>query len=578
MNRCTIPAGLREIQPHPTGTAASGARPRVRRTARFMVLAALSLISAAAVAKDTLVIGITQFPSTLNAHFDAMFAKTLVLGMTVRPLTAYDKDWNLVCMLCTELPTMENGKAVLENYGDGRQGIAVTYEIDPDVRWGDGTPVTSADFAFTIEAGQHPESGIQGGELFRRIRSFDIIDDKTFTLHVDRVTYDYNSFGVTPLPQHLERENFKQPREYRNRSAYDTDTYNKALYFGPYRVTRVEPGAYIELEKNETWSGNEPEFDKIIVRIIENTAALEANLLSGSIDYIEGVLGLTLDQGLAFQKRHPDAYDYNFRVGLIYEHIDLNLDNPILSDVRVRKALLHAIDRNAISERLFDGMQPVAHVFINPLDTIYHDGVLKYDFAPDIASRLLDEAGWDTIHDGVRHNAQGEPLLLEFGTTSGSRVREAVQQVLQSQWSSLGVDVRIRNQPARVFFGETVLKRRFKGMAMYAWLSTPESSPREFLHSAHIPTEENNYSGSNYTGYRNPTMDELIDTVEVELNFEKRKQIWAQIQNEYVQDVPVLPLYYRANPFIFPKWLKGIEPTGNSSPTTLWVENWTVAE
>ena len=118
--------------------------------------------------------------------------------------------------------------------------------------------------------------------------------------------------------------------------------------------------------------------------------------------------------------------------------------------------------------------------------------------------------------DGIRHNADNEPLRLEFGTTAGSRVRETVQQVLQGQWRDVGIDVRIRNQPARVFFGETVAKRQFSGLAMFAWISDPESSPRTTLHSTEIPNEDNNWVGSNYMGYRNSEMDELIDAVEID--------------------------------------------------------------
>ena len=94
------------------------------------------------------------------------------------------------------------------------------------------------------------------------------------------------------------------------------------------------------LEPNPTWWGEPPQFRRIVVKVIENTAALEANLLSGSIDMIAGELGLTIDQALAFEKRHGDQFKIVYEPGLTYEHIDLNLDNPILADVRVRKALI----------------------------------------------------------------------------------------------------------------------------------------------------------------------------------------------------------------------------------------------
>ena len=102
--------------------------------------------------------------------------------------------------------------------------------------------------------------------------------------------------------------------------------------------------------------------------MIENTAALEANLLSGAIDMIAGELGLTLDQALAFEPRYGARYQLIFKPGLIYEHIDLNLDNPSLADPRVRRALILALDRQAISEQLFAGRQPVADASVSPLD------------------------------------------------------------------------------------------------------------------------------------------------------------------------------------------------------------------
>ena len=119
----------------------------------------------------------------------------------------------------------------------------------------------------------------------------------------------------------------------------------------------------------------------------------------------------------------------------------------------MRRALLHAIDRGAISARLFEGKQPVADTFVHPLDSVHIDDVRKYPFDTALARRqLLDEAGWTDIRDGIRHNAAGEPLRLEIMTTSGNRVRELVEQVIQSNLRDVGVDLRIRNEPARVLF------------------------------------------------------------------------------------------------------------------------------
>ena len=532
--------------------------------------------TAAAQDDDHLTIGITQFPANFQPNIESMMAKKYVLSMTRRPITAYDHDWQLICMLCTELPTIENGLAVPEQTADGNDGIAVTYSLQPEATWGDGVPVTTEDVVFTWEVGRHPKAGVSNFELYRRILSIDVEDEKTFTLHLDRVEFRYaaiNDFLL--LPAHIERPVFEaDPAAYRNRTTFDTAPTTPGLFFGPYRITNVVSGSHIDLEPNPTWYGPAPRFTRITVRAIENTAALEANLLSGSIDMIAGDLGLAIDQALAFEKRNGARYDVEYKPGLIYEHIDLNLDNPILADRRIRQALVHAIDREALSQQLFEGRQPVAHASVSPLDWVYKEAVRSYPFDPDRARQLLDEAGWDQLRDGIRHNAAGEALQLAFGTTAGNRSRELVQQVLQSQWRELGIDVRIQNQPARVFFGETTSKRKFGGLAMFAWISSPEHVPRTTLHSEMIPTADNNWAGQNYTGYDNPEMDRLIDQLEITLDRDARKALWHQLQTLYAEDLPAIPLYWRANSYIKPDWLEGVRPTGHQEPTTLWVEEW----
>jgi peptide/nickel transport system substrate-binding protein len=129
-----------------------------------------------------------------------------------------------------------------------------------------------------------------------------------------------------------------------------------------------------------------------------------------------------------------------------------------------------------------------------------------------------------------------------------------------------------------VFFGQTTRERKFTGMAMYAWITSPELVPRTTLHSTQIPVPENNFSGQNYSSVSIPELDDLIDAVENELDPEKRLPLWQRIQQIYTEELPVLPLFYRANTHILPKWLVGLVPTGHLNPSSLWVENWRPAE
>ncbi len=548
---------------------------------RIVRLAAAALLLAAAPAsgqakRDSLTIGMTQFPATMNPLIDSMLAKSYVLAMVRRPLMTFDANWQLICLLCTEVPSFENGLAKRIDLGDGKQGVAVTITLHPKAAWGDGTPLTSKDVAFTIDVGKHPKSGVASSELYRRILKVEIKDEKTFTLHVDRVTFDYNRWILDILPAHVEAKAFAEPADYRNRTLFDREPANKGLYAGPYRVTEVVPGSHIALAPNEHWWGQKPQFQRVVVRVIENTAALEANLLSGAVDYVAGELGLSLEQVLAMEDRLKDRFRFVYKAGLIYEHMDVNLDHPILKDKRVRQALLLGIDRGKLSEQLFKGKQPVAHSNVNPLDWVNNPDTPKYAFDPERAKKLLEAAGWTEIRGGIRHNKAGERLTFALMTTAGNRTRELIQQIIQGQWRQIGVDARIMNQPARVFFGTTVTQRKFDGVALFAWISAPESVPRTTLHSSFIPTAANNWSGQNSTGFRNAEADTLIDQIERELDREKRKALWYRLQALYAEELPALPLFFRADGYVLPNWLEGVVPTGHQYSSTLWIENWRV--
>jgi peptide/nickel transport system substrate-binding protein len=523
---------------------------------------------------DQLTIGIIQYPATLNPNIDVMAAKGYVLGFALRPFTVFDADWKLVCLLCTELPTLENGRAVITQQPDGTKGVDLTFTIRADAMWGDGVPVTTDDVRFTYEVGRNPQSAVSSAELYRRITSIDVKDDKTFTLHDKKLTFDFaaiNDFVL--LPAHLERPAFAEPAQYRLRTLYATDPTNPGLYNGPYRISEIAPGSHLSLAQNPHWGGPKPPFVRVTVRAVENTAALEANLLSGSIDMIAGELGLPVDEGLAFEQRHAAGYDIVYKPGLGYEHVDLNLGNPILADHRVREALLLGLDREAMTRSLFAGRQAVADSFVEPLDAGYTTDIPHYRYDPERARQLLEEAGWRVQPDGTRRDAGGKTLSLELMTTAGNRSRELVEQVLQSQWRKIGVDIRLKNEPARVLFGETLPHRRFE-LAMYAWISSPENVPRSILHSSEIPSEANAYAGENLPGYNSAEMDRIIDALEIELDAEKRRVLWAGAQRLYATDLPSLPLYFRSDVFILPKWLSGLRPTGNQYPSSLWVTDW----
>jgi peptide/nickel transport system substrate-binding protein len=525
-------------------------------------------------AHETLTIGIAQFPSSLQPNIDAEVVRAYAMGFVVRQITAFDPSWKNSCLLCTELPTLANGLARLEDRPDGKKGMAVTIKLKPDLQWGDGVPVTTKDIAFTWKLGRDPGNGFSNPNPWNRATSVDVVDDHTAVLHLDRVRADYNQWDQI-LPEHVEGPVAAASADYIKNTQYNRAPLNPGLYDGPYVITSYDSGAQIVLEPNPHWTGTKPGFKRIVLRHIENTAALQANLLSGDVDMVAGEgIGLTIDQVLALQKQHPDAFHFEFKPSLTYEHIDLKKENPLLADVRVRRALLMAIDRQTMVEKLFHGQQPVATTWVNPLNPYYDSSisVVKFDLAG--AKDLLKQAGWAPGPDGICVNAKGERLSFEFGTTSGNRLRELQEQVIQSNFKNACVEVSIKNEPARTLFGETLKKRLYTGMEMYAWSSNVTESPLRTLGTSQIPTETNNWGGANYPGFSDPRMDADIEAADSELDPAKQKVVWAEMQRIYADQLPVLPLFYRAEAHVTPLWLRGYAPTGQGDLSSFWAENW----
>jgi peptide/nickel transport system substrate-binding protein len=196
-----------------------------------------------------------------------------------------------------------------------------------------------------------------------------------------------------------------------------------------------------------------------------------------------------------------------------------------------------------------------------------------YPYSKRDANKLLDESGWKMGADGIR-TKDGQRLSIPFMTTAGNKTRETVQTMIKGQLKAIGVEAVIRNEPARVFFGETVTHRKFGGMAMYAWVSAPEQTPRSYVHSSMIPTEKNGWAGQNEMAWVNPKVDKLVDQYEQEFNQAKRNEIMHQLLHEYTYDAPVIPLYYRSDIVVIPSNLLNYRLAGHLYYETNEIENW----
>lgn len=549
----------------------------------ILALSLLGHLSLAAPTKE-LKIGISQEFENLNPLIMSMSATTYIYGMVGRALVTLDANGRYVTQLATQIPSLENGLAKLN---DTKTKIIATWEIKSNANWSDGTAVTCADFAFTHQVAISPNISIGERELYSQIEkiTWDNAQPKLCTFHHAKARWDFNQLAnFRPLPKHIEEPIFNK---YKNqKEGYEKNTtYNKkpnlvGLYNGPYQIKETKLGSHVTLTINPHFYGNKPSIEKIIIKLIPNTATLDANLRSKTIDMVSS-LGFSFDQALSFDKKTKSEklpFTTLFRPSITYEHIDLNLNNPLLKDKTIRKALIMGLNRQELVQALFESKQEVAIHNVAPIDPWFTNDANKvtlYSFNKRQASRLLEQAGWAMGSDGVRTKG-GKRLSFNFMTTAGNKTREMVQTFIQEQWKALGVEVIIKNEPARVLFSETTRKRLYDGMVMYAWVSAPENSPRSNLSCASIPTDKNGWSGQNYTGFCSPEVDKLLDLLDVEFSAKKRADLAHQILKIYTDEAFVIPLYYRSDIAVIPLNLKGLELTGHQYSETQFVENWKV--
>ena len=538
--------------------------------------ATLLLLATGAAAKDSLVIGVAQFPASLHPYIPAQTVQHYAVGFANRPVTAYGNDGKAACLLCTELPTLENGLAKREDLPDGGQGLAVTIKLKPDLKWGDGEPVTASDLRFTWELGRNPANGFNNLYSWDRAKSVDVLDAHTAVLHLDRTLTSYQMWDQL-LPEHLERPVLAQgssPLDYINHTLYNVAPTTPGLWNGPWVISGYQSGNSVEFSPNPYWAGPKPGITHIVLRLIENTAALTANLLSGDIDMSPTGIGITTDQAVALERDHPGRFAFFYAKGFSYERIVMQKNNPALADLRVRQALLLSIDRKTLIQRLFAGHAHVALSWTTEIEPLFTDQVAHYDYDPKHAAALLREAGWTPGPDGICVNAAGDRLSFEFSTTSGNRVRELSQQVMQSQWKAVGIEVTIHNEPSRSFFGETMRKRTYTGLGEFASSTQFGLVPKPYYATESIGTPANNYSGQNRSAFSNPEMDRLMAAAEIELDPAKQRSLWAAMQRLYSEQLPELPLYFREDPDIVPIWLQGYAATGKEDYESEWAEGW----
>ncbi len=547
----------------------------MRRRLAALVLPCLAVSMAAhAAPHDSLTIGLAESLGDFNPYFSNALATIHVQAAARRSMTGITRDGQVYCRFCTEVPTLANGRAVLTTGADGKPAMDVHYTVKSGLKWGDGAPLTAADFAFAFKVGQSMAPS-------PNIASVEALNAQDLIVHLKTTRYDFDRTAPVPVPEHIEGPIFAaatSPVDYGNHSEFNRHPENPGLWDGPYLVTEYRPGESIVMKPNPYWEGAEkPYFQKITWRIIENTAALQANLLSGDVD-MAGEIGLTVDQALSLQKTAAGRFNISIVPTLGVQQLYVKMDHPLLTDVRVRRAIAMAIDRQSIVSRIFEGKVPIADSFITAGEFGYDPKLGFWPFDPKAARALLAEAGFTPGPDGILVSPTGARFSIDISAASGNRLYELEEQVMQSQLKAVGIELLIKNQPFRVLLAEGLRERKFNGLALLSWTPFPDWVPQIRFDSTQIPTEQNGWFGNNVYGIADPEMDVALKGALTALEPGPRKLFWNDIVRLAKQDLPIIPLYVLTTQVIAPKWMKGVVPPPLPGLSTGWIEEWGVTD
>jgi len=556
----------------------------------------------------SLVIGQAQEPKTLFSGADTMSAMSQITDLLYNGMIGgWDENWCLYPIMVKRVPTKENG--LWKILDDGR--MEVTYELRSNLKWSDGTLITPEDFVFAHYFFNHPAFPTVHTMVDKWIDKIEAVDANTIKVYWN-THYFYANLGVSLMPKKWFTEKFNyelkpynlndpnyyvednpdtpedetfKSEQYKNdeafiRKAVESEYKEKPFHCGAYKVKNWVKGQTITLEANDNFLYGRPLLDEIIFRTIENTDTLLASALAGNTDMT--LVGFTFDQAQQIVKTPDCSHKAVFTPSLTWEHIDLTLTDqkgnpyPALSDINVRKALLYGIDRQVIVDQFFGGVQPVSHSWLPPKHPAYdEEQIIKYDYNPEKAKQLLDEAGWKLNNSTNKREKDGKVLSIIFSTTAGNKTREQVQAVIADQWRELGIEVLVKNENSTSFFGTTLQTRQFSGPSafMYAWVMGPNSNLYSIVNSSQIPTEENGYTGQNFTGYKNETVDKLTNDVFKSMDKEEIYTKLRECQRILTDELPSLPLFTRSDVSSVHKDLRGFRPTGTQTAMT-WNAPW----
>ncbi len=397
----------------------------------------------------------------------------------------------------------------------------VTFHIRPSGRFHDGEPLTAEDVLFTYETIMDESTKTVRRPDYEPIKGVEAVDDLTV-----RVTYKepfspaLESWGMGILPKHVLAG---QDINTTGFNRHPTGT-------GPYRFKEWRSDEYVRLVANDSYFEGPPLLDIVTFRIVPEPPLREQEFHVREAD----TYGPEPYQYKRFtgEKR----YQTYQRLANGYTYIGYNLRRPLFQDVRVRRALTHAVNREQIVEHVLYGQGVTATGPFPPQMWYHNPEVEPLAYDPDLARRLLAEAGWeDTDGDGIL-DKDGEPFRFTLISNNGNQLRADVQVLVQEQLESIGIEVHVALYEWSVFLSEKIDTRDFDACVL-GWNLSIDPDVYQLWHSSQVD------KGFNFVGYVNPKADRLLERGRTEFDQAKRQAIYREFHRILNEDQPYTFLY-----------------------------------
>lgn len=503
--------------------------------------------AAPAAAPKRIAIGILGEPHTLSQAINTAGTGSIrgvgeVERMIHAGVTMINARGDRVPVLAEQAATVDNGLWKVMPNGT----METRWTLRSDARWHDGTPVTSEDLVFTAKASLDRELAFGQGAGFNAIGSVEAADARTVVVKW-KATYigadQLFSFGyLLPIPKHI-----LEPQYLNNKAAFMELPYwtTEFVGAGPYRVTNFERGAFMEMKAFDNFVLGKPHISDVTVKFLQDPNVLVANLLAGELDMQMG-RGLSLDQGLEMQRRWNGRMEADLGSWLAHYPQQGPPANPAaLRDVNFRRALLHAMDRQTISDELVGGRSPVAHSILTPRSADYpaaEPQIVKYDFDPRRAGQLIEQLGYQKQADGFYYDARGQKLGFRAQTNAGDDFKDKMLLSSADQWKRAGIDAEVYSSPR-----QQAADREYRATLPGTDLVRQPFDPAR-LHGKDIPNAANSWVGSNRTGWSTPEHDRLADLYYVTIPLNERRQQIAGMMKILTEQAMPLGVIYDVGP------------------------------